>query len=232
MGRRKKDRVRTRVFIVQDNSGSMYSRKAETISGFNEYVENLRKEAKGEVLLSLTQFNTVVEPVFTNKSVQEIEPIDDSDYIPGGMTALRDAVGKSIKTAESSAGEKDKVLVVIMTDGGENSSHEYSHEAILNQIKEKRKDGWEFIFLGAGEEAWNAGASLGISSENTINYSGIDAHDHTTGYGALTRSTINYAAGGTAAFDSSVKASLETKAQRELSGTWQATTTGTSGKSK
>ena len=216
MGRRKKNRVRTRVFIVQDNSGSMSARRAETISGFNEYVDNLKKDAEGEVLLTLTQFNTRVEPVFTNKPVQEIYPLRDEDYIPGGMTALRDAVGQSIKTAEHSSGKDDKVLVVVMTDGGENSSHEYSHDAILDQIKDKRKDGWEFIFLGAGEEAWNAGASLGIPVSHSINYSAIDAHDHSRTYAALTRSTVNFSAGSGSAIDPSVKASLESKAQGEL----------------
>lgn len=216
MGRRKKSRGRTRVFIVQDSSGSMYSRRDETISGFNEYVANLKKDAEGEVLLSLSQFDTSVNSLFTNRPVAEVEGLDEHNYVPGGMTALRDAVGRAIKTAERSAGKDDKVLVVIMTDGGENSSHEYTHEDVLNQIKSKRKDGWEFVFLGAGEEAWNAGASLGIERTHTINYSAIDAHDHSKGYAELSASTLNLTRGGTAAFDPQKKASLEAKALGEI----------------
>lgn len=216
MGRRKKNRGRTRVFIVQDSSGSMSTRRVETIDGFNEYVENLKRDAEGEILLSLTQFDTNVRSVFTNEPVAEIAPLGNSDYIPGGMTALRDAVGRSIKTAESSAGKDDKVLVVIMTDGGENSSHEYTHEAILEQIKGKREDGWEFIFLGAGEEAWDAGSSLGIDARNTINYSAVDQHDHSLAFAALRSATVKYSNSGDASFDSSIKASLETKALSEL----------------
>lgn len=216
MGRRKKTRNQTRVFVVQDKSGSMSFRRAETISGFNEYKETLTKDAEGEVLLSLVQFDTQVNSPFTNRKLSEVSDLTPEDYVPGGMTALYDGVGRTIKDAESSIGDDDKVLVVIMTDGAENSSREYDHEAILKRIEDKRKDGWEFVFLGAGEEAWDAGHALGIPNTHTINYGAIDANDHKTGYEVLAAATTNLTRGGNASFDSSAKSRLESKAKAEL----------------
>ena len=219
MGRRSKARNRTRVFVVQDKSGSMNDRRAETISGFNEYVDTLDEQAEGEVLLSLIQFDTTVHNVFVNKSIEDVEDLSPSDFVPGGMTALRDGVGRAISLAEKSVGEKDKVLVVIMTDGGENSSREYTHEAILKQIEGKRKDGWEFVFMGAGEEAWNAGRLVfggAIPDAHVLNYSAIDHHDHQRGYSMIAASTVNLTRGGTSAFDAGQKGRLEDKAKAEL----------------
>jgi Mg-chelatase subunit ChlD len=229
MGRRKKNRVRTRVFVVQDSSGSMSSRRAETISGFNEYVGTLKKDAEGDILLSLIQFDTRVNDVFINRDLQEVYDLSDDDFVPGGMTALRDGVGRAIKTAEASSGKDDHVIFVVMTDGGENSSTEYTHTAILDQIKDKRKKGWEFVFLGAGEEAWSAGQSLGFESGKSIFY-GNDGHDHALAFRSVAKSTANYSVGAVAmaasgnvgatvmdfSIDAEDKALLEEKAKKEL----------------
>lgn len=216
MGRRKKvARSRTRVYVVQDKSGSMGSRRAETISGFNEYVNELRKDAEGEVLLSLVQFDTAVDTPYTSKPLAEVPTMTEADFIPGGMTALRDGVGRAIVDASRQVQPDDKVLVIIMTDGGENSSREYSHEAILDQIKAHREKGWEFVFLGAGEEAWNAGRMLGIADSHVINYGTFDVEDHSQVYAAAAATTSNVTRGVGAAFDVQVKARLEDKAKTE-----------------
>lgn len=216
MGRRKKvARSRTRVYVVQDKSGSMGVRRAETISGFNEYVDELRNNAEGEVLLSLVQFDTAIDTPYTSKPLAEVPTMTEVDFIPGGMTALRDGVGRAIADASRQVQPDDKVLVIIMTDGGENSSREYTHEAILDQIKAHREKGWEFVFLGAGEEAWNAGKMLGIADSHVINYGTADAHDHSQVYAAAATTTSNVTRGGGAAFDLRVKARLEDKAKSE-----------------
>jgi len=198
----------------------MGSRREATISGFNEYVDELEDKKDGEILLSLIQFDTRIENKFLNRRIEDIDALTEEDFIPGGMTALLDGVGQAIRTAELSSGKDDKVLVVIMTDGGENSSREYRHDAILKAISEKRKDGWEFLFMGAGEEAWGAGQQLFSSvipmHTHSINYSGLDAHDHKHGYAALANSTLRSAGGQSAAFDSGVKSRLENKALAEV----------------
>jgi uncharacterized protein YegL len=214
MGRRRKQpRNRTRVFVVQDKSGSMSDLRKETVSGFNEYVDQL----EGDMFLSLIQFDTGVHEVFVNRPLVDVPELTAEDFVPGGMTALRDGVGRAIKLAEDTVyGSDDKVMVVIMTDGYENSSREYTHDQILKKIEDKRGDGWEFVFLGAGEESWAASRAFGIADTHTINYGKLDAHDHGVVYGAMATSTNNMTRGAGAAFDVGVKVRLENKAKAEV----------------
>lgn len=213
MGRRSKPRNRTRVFVVQDASGSMNSRRDATVSGFNEYVDELETNGEGNILLSLIQFDSSVNSVYTSKDIHDVPRMENSDFVPGGLTALYDGVGTALKQAELSAGENDKVLIVIMTDGGENSSRDHSQTDILSKIKNSRKKNWEFVFMGAGEEAWNAGAQLGIAQENTLNY-GVDAGTHLRAFRGAAHthalySSANIGDGVTAAFDPQLKKAIE-----------------------
>lgn len=197
MGRRRKTGpTRTRVVIVQDVSGSMSDRRNATVSGYNEYIGTLRDEAEGEVLVTLTQFNQVVSPVFASKPLSAIQALQNKDYVPRGMTALYDAVGKAVRTTELQARRDDRVLVVIMTDGQENSSREYHHAAILELLGQKRADGWEFIFLGAGEEAWAAGQSLGFTWQNSVNY-GNDDFSHIAAFQEVAMANVAATRGAT-----------------------------------
>jgi Mg-chelatase subunit ChlD len=194
-------------------------RRAETISGFNEYVDQLDKNAEGDIELSLIQFDTTVRDRYINRPLENVPDLEREDFVPSGMTALFDGVGRAIRTADKSIGDRDKVLVVIMTDGGENSSREYTRDAILDLIGRRRAKGWEFVFLGAGEEAWNAGVNLGFVGDyaaHAINYSAIDPHDHQAVYAAAAVSTANLTKGGDARFDANTKRSMESKAKAEV----------------
>ena len=223
MGRRKSGaKTRTTVVVVQDKSGSMNSRRAATISGFNEYIQDLR-EGEDDVRVTLTQFDTQVRNVFTAAPVEEILELGNRDYIPGGMTALYDAVGAAVRHTERAVGRNDRVLVVIMTDGGENSSRRLRHRDILDLIEDKRADGWEFIFLGAGEESWATGNSLGFTYDNSIFYA-EDAVSHSTGYGELIGATRSFRSGQTASnylSQSAVHASIDSRSPQTTSGLTQ-----------
>lgn len=186
MGRRRK--ARTLVVIVQDKSGSMHDRRAATINGFNEYKQTLLSDEIDEVLLTLVQFDTAVRSVHTARRLAEVPDLSPSTYVPGGMTALYDAVGQAIASTVRAQQSGDKVIMVIMTDGGENSSHEYRHAPLLALLEAKRSSGWDFVFLGAGEEAWSTGSSLGFTPTSSIYYTG-DAHDHGVAYSALASSS-------------------------------------------
>jgi uncharacterized protein YegL len=221
MGRRKKNDgvTRTIISVIQDKSGSMSSRVDATISGYNEYIQTLKKEAEGEVLLTLTQFDTRFDIVYNAKPLKEVSNLHRGTYIIGGMTALYDAVGKTVKDIEKAKRKDDKVLVVIMTDGGENSSREWNHQKILDLLKDKRKDGWEFIFLGAGEEAWNTGQSLGFDSTTSINYGTIDVRDHIASYNVMASASAGVTKGRSSRSflsTSPKKIALEDKAKKEV----------------
>lgn len=205
---------RTLVVFVQDKSGSMSNRRDATVSGYNEYLDTLRDEAEGEVLITLTQFNHGVHPVFASKPLSAIQAMGNKDYVPSGMTALYDAVGVAVRNTELQARKNDKVVVVIMTDGEENHSREYNHATVLELLGQKRTDGWEFIFLGAGEEAWATGQSLGFTWQNSVNY-GTDDHSHKAAFNEVALANVAVTRGVTAASylsTSPSKVALETAA--------------------
>lgn len=163
-----KTQKRTNVHFILDKSGSMMTVQDATISGFNEYLSNLRKDAKSKYNLSLTLFDTNVRQKYTMKPLEEVEELDRMSYMPDGMTALYDAVCQTVSKIEKG---KDKHLVVIMTDGEENSSQEYTAADLNRMIKELEKGkNWTFVFLGANQDAWIVGQKMGLSKMNTATY--------------------------------------------------------------
>jgi len=190
----------------------MHMRRDATQEGYNEFIEDLKANAKGEVFVTLVEFDTEVTIRYAETPLAEVPKL--TDYRPGGMTALRDGLGKGINLVENRVRKGDTVNVTVMTDGAENSSREYTHEEILAAKKNKEADGWTFNFLGAGPEAWAAGASLGFSGDQTISYGG-DAHSHKRAFAAVAASNTASSSGlrgMSASYESSaksIKSSLE-----------------------
>lgn len=106
-----------------------------------------------------------------------MKPISDKEYSVGGSTALLDAIGKTIHkigTAQKNTSEDfraEKVMLVIITDGEENASREYSLKTVRNQIeKQKKRYGWEVISLGANMDAVATAGRFGISANRAADY--------------------------------------------------------------
>jgi hypothetical protein len=148
----------------------MMSKVDAVISGLNEYVNTLKNESKDEVLFCLTKFNTQAEVVYAVEPLEKVAEFNSSHYTPNGMTALLDAVGFTIKAVDDVAEDGDDVLFAIMTDGEENSSREFNTNSVGDLIKSRTKDGWEFVFMGADQNAWTTAANWGISRGNTIQF--------------------------------------------------------------
>src|SRR5690242_9883315 len=112
----------TRIVVaaVLDESGSMYGRRNQVISGYNEYIDSLRRQKNVEYRVSLTKFNTVSTIVYANRPLSEVPPLNASGFIPNGGTALVDAVGDTISSLVVRPNEA--ALILVMTDGEENSS--------------------------------------------------------------------------------------------------------------
>lgn len=162
----------TLINFVLDETGSMLEVKDQTIRGFNEYIKTLQNQRNGLCLLSLTKFNSdKVEVVYVAKPVGEVELLTANTYQPAQLTPLYDAVGQTIRAAEQKARREQNVLVVIMTDGEENDSKEFTREGIFQMIKEKQeKHNWTFVYLGAVQDAWLVGQKLGLHRGNVIAY--------------------------------------------------------------
>lgn len=180
--------------FILDESGSMDSCLATTISGFNEYLQTQKKE-KLDCWMSLTKFSSTVSNVGAKLNVQNFGKLGSSNYRPNGMTALYDAIGQTIlKVDEELRTIKKKknrpaVLITIMTDGHENSSTQFTRNDIATMIAEREKAGWMFVYLGANQDAWAVGSSLGIQQQNAFSYSTANM---TKTMVALAESTVKY----------------------------------------
>lgn len=163
---------RTLLAIVLDKSGSMDSVKDATISGFNEYIDSVKKENVGrEVLVTLTTFSNEESIVYKNVPLQSVEPLTETTYVPSGGTALYDAIGRTAHTLNEDIRPGDRVLFVVLTDGQENSSRRYARDGVFNLIRGFEKKGnWTFTYLGANQDAWANSAWMGFAASNSINY--------------------------------------------------------------
>ena len=131
---------------------------------------NTLKQKPEGVRFTLTQFNgTKVDTVYNNVKLVDVEELTRDTYEPNDMTPLYDAIGVTVKAIGM---DKENVIVVIQTDGGENVSKEYTFAMITELIRQKQEDGWTFVFLGADIDAYDISRNLGISAGNVISYSG------------------------------------------------------------
>ena len=160
---------RVLVNVILDKSGSMSVKVQDVIGGFNLYLDELAKEPTVEYGFSLTLFDTVVDMRYKAVPLAKVAKLDDANYRPGGNTALLDAIGNTVQTVDTSS--FDKTITVIMTDGEENSSREWTVQAIRELIKTKEAAGtWTFVFLGANVDAFEQGANLGVPAPNAVRY--------------------------------------------------------------
>ncbi|MDY2889819.1 MAG: vWA domain-containing protein [Candidatus Caccosoma sp.] len=160
------------VFII-DKSGSMSGLENETIKGFNELL-NKQKKQKDKALITTIFFNTTMQFINERKDINEVKEITLNDYRVGGCTALLDAIGNAINYIyNNQINDKENEynnMVVIITDGLENSSLEFSYEKINSLINKKQKEDWQFIFLGANIDVIKEANKMGIASDNAVSY--------------------------------------------------------------
>jgi uncharacterized protein YegL len=162
---------RVLVNVILDKSGSMASKLRDVTEGFNAYVDGLSKEDQVDYLFSLTLFDTLVAYRYVAIPLSDVKKLDTNSYVPGGNTALNDAIGITVRKVDADKPQVDKVITVIMTDGEENSSREWTNDAVKALIEQKEKEGvWTFVFLGAAPDAWDQGRSYGIPAANVAQY--------------------------------------------------------------
>ena len=166
----------TEMVFILDRSGSMSGLESDTIGGYNALLAKQQKEP-GEAVITTVLFDDQCELLHDRIALRGVAPITDKEYYVRGSTALLDAVGKTINkignaqkhTAEAERAEH--VVFVITTDGMENASQEFSEEKVSRMIAhQKRKYGWEFIFLGANIDAIGTAARFGIDENRATNY--------------------------------------------------------------
>ena len=165
----------TEMVFILDRSGSMSGLESDTIGGFNGMIEKQKKE-EGTALVTTILFDDQYEILHDRLALSEVPKMTEKDYTVRGCTALLDAVGRTIRHISSIhkyARPEDvpaHTVFVITTDGMENASQKYSYDAVREMIEAKKKQGWEFMFIGANIDAAAEAARIGISRENAANY--------------------------------------------------------------
>lgn len=164
----------TVVHLLIDQSGSMSSTRQSTVNGINEYINTL-KEDGGKYKVSLTMFDSgmddklrLVKP-WDNIYIDDVPELKLEDYNPNGGTPLQDAFCMTLKDMQDRKDEK--YLFVVLTDGYENTSHEYTAED-MKKLKKKleAKDNWTFVYLGANQDAFATAKQWDFSSSNVSNF--------------------------------------------------------------
>ena len=185
------------IIFILDRSGSMSGIESDTIEGYNSFLAAQRK-VEGEAQVTTVLFDDKYELLHDGVNIKDVKPITEKEYFALGSTALLDAIGKTIinvgirlnNTHESE--RPAKVIFVITTDGQENASREFSYKKIKEMISEQQyKYSWEFIFLGANNDAVKEAESLGIKASRASNYV-ADSHGTDIMYCTLAENVASY----------------------------------------
>lgn len=184
---------RVHAHVLLDRSGSMEECRDSTISAFNEYVNTLRADDGISARVSLTLFDDQsIDLVFDRQKPKDMPKLTRETFVPRGMTPLNDAIGKTADRIDREMlRDGENVAFVILTDGLENASREYSREAVRKLLERVQKEkNWLVIYLGANQDAFAEGAARGTAAANTMTF---DVARMPQAVGAAARSTRAYA---------------------------------------
>ena len=166
----------TEVVFILDRSGSMRGLESDTVGGYNSLLEKQRKLA-GEVVISTVLFDDVQEVLHDRVSIDRMEQMTEKQYFVRGCTALLDAIGGAIYHIGNvhkyirDEDRPEKTLFIITTDGMENASRYYTYEKVKSMVeRQKKKYGWEFLFIGANIDAIAVADRFGIKANRAVNY--------------------------------------------------------------
>lgn len=186
----------TEVIAVIDRSGSMGFLTESTIKGYNEFVKN-QKKLEDDCNISLILFNEKAEYIYDNVPLTRVKKLTTKVYNPGGTTAMNDAIGLAINATGKRLSKMDecdrpsKVIVLIITDGHENSSTDYTTSQIREMIDiQQNTFSWEFIFLGANINVEQVSKEYGFKSGKYATYS-ADVKGTTALYTSVSNAVSN-----------------------------------------
>jgi hypothetical protein len=149
--------------------------REETVTAFNKFLVKQR-QVPGEVTLSLVQFDDEYEVVYDAVPLENVPDLTQQRFVPRGRTALLDAMGKMVRQLDARldaapAEQRPRlILFVVLTDGYENASREFDQHAVFDLIKQRRERGWQFVYLGANQDAIATASRYGIDGGGSVNF--------------------------------------------------------------
>ena len=166
----------THIVMVLDRSGSMQSIKNDVIGGFNQFLED-QKKVDGQASLTLAQFDDVYEVLEDFTDLQKAKSLNENTYVPRSMTALYDAIGKTINVVGNKLSDMkesdrpNKIIFVVITDGFENASQEFKQSQIQDMVQHQQDNyNWDFVFLAANQDAVLTGKAMNFSDQSSMTY--------------------------------------------------------------
>lgn len=166
--------LKTIIGICLDRSGSMGVKRADVIHGFNVYLKD-QQALPDPCRCIMTQFNTEFAVTQPLQTIQAVRPLSDETYVPGGNTALLDAFAHTVSQIEKEKASDERVIMLIITDGEENSSKETTYEQVKAMIKAKEAQGdWTFTYLGVSLDQWaqKYGGQINNAQQYNVNKPG------------------------------------------------------------
>lgn len=202
----------TEIVFILDRSGSMQTLTDDTIGGFNSFIEKQKKEP-GDAILTTVLFDDQYEILHDGVNLKDVKPLTREDYYARGMTAMMDAIGRTINTVDARIQKTPeqyrpgKVIFVITTDGYENASMEFSRARVKEMIqRQTAKYDWQFLFLGANMDAVSEAGTFGVCAAQSVTYAANSVGTKAV-YDSLNSTISNYRSTGT--IDASWKADIE-----------------------
>lgn len=162
-----------RILVLLDRSGSMQQARADHEGGLNSFIQDQR-DAPGEARLTCVQFDDV-DPCDVVVKDTPVEDVPRITLTPRGGTPLLDAIGQSVALFAPTVADGDDVVMMIITDGQENQSREWTKTRVKTLLEEKQKAGWTVLYLGANVDAFAEAGAIGIRSGTTAFYAVTDA---------------------------------------------------------
>jgi Mg-chelatase subunit ChlD len=196
---------RLNVMIVLDRSGSMSGSEKTTVGAVNEYLSSLSQNESADAYVTLKMFDSegidsVLRSVPANKASFARE-----QYVPRSMTPLLDAVGDGIESLDEAIAEGELAALVVLTDGQENCSRNFSKEDIRRLLGERQQAGWLVIFLGADIDAWEGARDIGIAHDRSLSFSKSKMPAMSMAVSELTRRFVDSGKADLAIFDDKMR---------------------------
>lgn len=166
-----KEKVKLYAHVILDRSGSMETMRTAAVDAYNEYCNSLKADPDIDAKISLTIFDSISIDHIRYAVDPETAKIKSFDFQPRGQTPLYDAIGKTVFAAGETAKDYERVAFVVLTDGQENASTEWTKERIKRLLERKQtEDKWLVLYLGANQDAMAEGMKFGAAGANSMTF--------------------------------------------------------------